>query len=261
MQHDEATKAFMHEVAGVPAPAGPADAPRPVEKQLEKVIRTARGIGRNPRRFVARKLVAAMLPVDADAATKVAADEDDVDALRLYQLLNSRYNRDWWDWEPETLWHSLETDMGEPPSAPMRECVMALQVVVNTNAPFEHWHIFENTGHAFFGDRVDFGMLQPLELSACAHAIRVLQTIRPKQEFDDEVWAYIAAVAKSSGVVYLPPGLFGGSGRPQDTLDGLNNDLELKQRVAQRWPKPPTDEDDLTLQIQLLRLKEIQDDA
>jgi len=246
---DQDTKNFMDAVA---------DGPRPPEKQLEVALRTARSISKNPKKYVVRKLVSAALVGD-EGSEKIAAAVAAVDVVAIFHTMTERYGRDWHDWEPETLWSTLKDLRGEESSRGLKEILMALQVVVSTNAPFEHWHIFENVANAFAGNPVDFGILQPIELTDAARTVRILLELRPKMIFDDEVWGYIAAIAKKSGVVYLPKDLFAGSTKPQEILDDLNNDLELGQQVRGRWPSPPRSDDDLGLKVQLLRLKEISD--
>lgn len=262
---DSSTRDFMDAVAGKPTAAGVThstdDTPKPAEKQVETVLRTARSVLRNPQKYVARKIVATAL-VGNEGSEKIASAANDANAVGLFHALTDRYGRDWHDWEPETLWHAL-TDLlgsGEPPRN-VKDMVLALQVAVNTNAPFEHWHVFENVANAFAGNPVDFGVLQPIELTDAARAIRILLELRPKMIFDDEVWGYIAALAKQSGVVCLPAQLFGGSTTPQATLDTLNNDIELRAQVQKRWPGSPKADDTLALKIQLLRLKEIDEAA
>jgi hypothetical protein len=199
----------------------------------------------------------------ARAATKILAEEvfqkqAGLPPLKIYLMLNDHYGREWWDWEPETLWHHLQEDHATEATPEIKNIVMALQTVLKTNYPFEMWHVFEKVNHAFNLNMVDFATLQPAELDEAAWTISLLQRIRPKTEFEDDIWGYIAAVAKESGVVYLPPQLYGGSKRPQELLDGLNNDLELAALVRQAGLRDPQTGDSTALKVQLLRLKEIQ---
>lgn len=182
---------------------------------------------------------------------KVAAKKS---AMSIYSLMNDKFGREWHDWEPETLW----TSIGNVPEY-QKNIIMVLQVLVKTNQIHEHWHLFENAVHALNGNQVDFGMLQPCELTHIYKAIKIIKIIRPKEDFSPEIFSYIAAVAKSSGVVFLPRKMFGPMS--QKFLDDLNNDLELKIHVENRWPNPPEEKDSLALKVQILRLKEIQDYA
>ena len=177
------------------------------------------------------------------------------DPLIQYRMLNDKYGREWHDWEPETLWQSMKEEMGALTGPDERNIVLALQVLVKTNQAHEHWHIFEKMGHAFNYNHVDFAILQPLELDEIARTLKIIKKIRPKEKIDPEICGYIASVAKSSGVVYLPRDLF--EAGCQGALDDLNNDLDLKIQVQDRWPSPAKEVDSFALKIQILRLQEI----
>lgn len=175
--------------------------------------------------------------------------------LFIYSMLNDKYGREWHDWEPETLWQSMREDLGTDPSEDLRNTVLALQVILNTNQAHEHWHIFEKIGHAFNHNPVDFAIVQPLELDEIAKTLKIVRKVRPKEKFDPEICGYIASVAKSSGVVFLPRDLF--TAGCQGMLNDLNNDMPLQEEVQRRWPSSTKDQDPLPLKIQLLRLQEI----
>lgn len=179
------------------------------------------------------------------------------DPLEIFAVMNKSFGRDWFDWEPETIWKTIGGNTELEPK--IRNIILCLQVLVKTNQVHEQWHIFENAVHAFNGNHVDFSTLQPCELNEIAKAIKIIRKVRPTEDFDSEVYIYIATVAKTSGVVYLPEDLFGRES--QDHLDNLVNDLELKKEVQNRWPNGPKSDDSLALKIQLLRLKEILDYA
>lgn len=191
-----------------------------------------------------------------------------VSVLGIYKQMNELYKRDWWDWEPETIWASLVDDGYDDITEELKNAVLALQTILNTNQAHENWHIFENVGQAFNFNTVSFSIIQPLELDEISLTLKILNTIRPKQIFESEIDGYVAACAKSSGVVYLPSDLFpteiekpGDTKTAQNFLDELNNDLELKDAVAKRWAidQVPRKNDPLPLKVQLLRLKEIEE--
>lgn len=189
------------------------------------------------------------------ATRELLEKEAGISVLSIYSILNQDYGNDWHEWEPETIWQTLETDHGISPSSEVKNIIQALQVVCKTNFPFEDWNIFENVGHAFNGNDVNFSVIQPLEMDEIAKTIKVLSAIRPKQEYEPEVCGYIAACAKSAGMVWLAPELFGEG--CQSFLDEMNNDIELKEKVKSVWPaKSSTDE---MLSVQLGRLHEVKE--
>lgn len=173
--------------------------------------------------------------------------------LAVYKELNNRFGRGWWEWEPETLWHSLGSPSGE-----LKGIVMALQTATRTNFPFELWHVFEKCGQAFNLNPVDFQIVQPLELNEASLTIFILKSIRPEENFEADILGYLAALAHEAGVTYLPPELFGADAQPYltrlvDDSSGVGKDTQAA------WPRTGTADDYPALRIQLARLQEIKD--
>lgn len=184
-----------------------------------------------------------------------------VPVLSLNSELNKKYDRDWWDWEPETLWQMLPKDFGIEVTDEVKGAIQALQVLYNTHFAHEHWHVFEKIGHAFNDNTVLFGVLQPLEMDEVAWTIHVINTIRPKEVYDPEILAYVAGCAKQAGMVYLPTDLYPKGS--QEVLDELNNDLILKADVKSNYSRIELFSDnkfqETPLGIQLERLKEVKE--
>lgn len=243
---DTATLAFLDKLAEEDSKSAPHHSvSKDVALAAKKVVR----IAQHPTTNIPRALIG--------FATKELIKEGSITPLGLYDVLNTNYEKDWWDWEPETIWKTLAVEQGIETTPEIRDLILALQLSVNTNQPFEHWHIFEKVGNALNGNEVDFRLLQPLELDDASAAIQILKKIRPATGFDDEILAYVAAVAKASGIVFLPQELF--TAECQAYLDALNNDLELRDQVSKRWPAREKKEDSPALKIQLMQLHEIKE--
>lgn len=245
---DSATEAFIAKVADLPADHGQKHPDRPVKDALglaKKVINAAH----DPKKVVSRAIIG--------LTAKELLKEGSVPVLRLFGLLNDNYGTEWHDWEPETIWDTLSREQGITLDRELKDMVLALQLTVNTNGPFEHWHVFEKVGHAFNENIVDFQILQPLELDEAALTLSVLGKIRKAIDVEDEVCGYIAAVAKESGVVYLPLELF--PERCQQRLDSLYNNEPLRDSVKKLWHKKPKSTDNLeeVLSLQLGILEDI----
>lgn len=240
-RYDKTTLDFIEKVAGAEASEQPKDSRA---KSALKAARLAVKVHQAPVE-TATKSFLRMAAADFLKTAKTPP-------LKFYEQLNEKFKRAWWDWEPETLWHSLEDGGLAKPSDEVKNLVMALQICVTTDAPFEHWHIFEKVAHAFSQNRVDFGVVQPLELTEAAAAVRVLAAIRPKREFTSEVCGYIASVAKSSGVVYLPPELF--PALAQSELEKTSYASNLAKLVAECWQKKSNPSDEVVgHQIEMLK--------
>ena len=173
-----------------------------------------------------------------------------VKPLAIYDMLNHHYGMDWHDWEPETLWRTLDLEHAIEPSEQVKNLAQSLQVICRTDFAFEDYSVFENVGQALNLNPVMFGMNQPLEPDEIALTHVVLTKIRPQEEYEDDVLGYIAACCKLAGMVYLPDDLF-----PvgcQEFLDKIGNNLELKTKVITR----SSGED---VAIQLERIGEIRE--
>ena len=179
-RYDEHTKDFMAKMG--------AELPKPKEPETD-IADTARSglatlkglvVSKNPATVAARLGTAAL----AGKAFEQPKEEKlaGMGPLKIYAYLNDKYSREWHDWEPETIWQTLDMDEGISISSELKNTVMALQVLVNTNQAHEHWHIFENVVHSFNNNAVDFAVLQPAELDEIAFALKVIKAIRPKEE-------------------------------------------------------------------------------
>lgn len=235
-RYDDDTQSFMDQTVR---------STRSVAKQLAK--------GKSLKEALVRQAIA--IPTFAALEKQGQAS---MTVMQVFKLLNEHYNFDWWEWAPETIWQTLKQDHDIEASESVKNIIQALQVIVKTNQAFEHWHVFEKIGQAFSSNPVNFGHMQPLELDEISFAIKVLNTIRPKTEYDEEIKAYIGACAKKSGVVYLPDELF--MHGCQLHLDQLGNNDELRDLVIASLNKPYI-KDETALSIQLQRLDEIRNYA
>jgi hypothetical protein len=249
-RYDKDTADFMEKVADQSffnLPKKKEERKDAIEDITRRSMMVAKGIAGGPQSAI-RAL--------SSAATGTALDKmASMSPESVYSYLNDKYGRKWWDWEPETIWTTLKKDEGLAASEEIKNMIQALQVVLNTNYAHEMWNVFENVGQAFNNNIVSFGMIQPLELTEAALTLRVLRAIRPKQEFEADICAYIAASAKESGVVYLPKDLF--LEGCQETLDELNNDIELRNEVADLWSGKRARSASPEADVQLVRLDEI----
>jgi hypothetical protein len=193
--------------------------------------------GRNILRVVENPKKALPRLVQKQLLESVINKEAGLTPLKLLGYLNDHHALAWWDWEPETLWQTLAVEHGIEATDDVKNMVMALQNVVTTNAAFEHWHIFEKVGHAFFRNPLDFHVVQPMEPDQAAGALKILHTIRPQEEFSPEIWTYVSSCCHSAGLVYLPPELFG---HAQAELARAQKDWSgVGREVAGAWPRPP----------------------
>lgn len=237
---DKATEDFMEKLASE-------QDQKPDKPDLSK-LRTLKSVVKSiqdPHKAIGKALVS--------GATMKALFEKDakVKVLGVYGILNENFGRQWWNWEPETVWQTLKKEHGFDPDEDLRNLVSALQLTVTTNQPFENWHVFEKVGQAFNQNPVDFGVVQPLEPQEVALTLKILRAMRPKMKFDSEICGYLAAVAKNAGIVYLPKEIF--TAGCQDFLDRMGNDTALAAALAKG-----EDTEGVDYLIQKARLKEVE---
>jgi len=213
---------------------------------IRRVVRAAE----NPERAIGKALV-------SGAVNAMLEKTSSTSVLGVFRLLNASYGTSWWGWEPETLWKTLEEDHSFKESEEAKNLIMALQVVVSNNAPFEDWYAFEKIGHAFCQNPVSFGILQPLNIDEAGVSMALLRLLRPKEEFDDEILSYVASRAKESGIVFLPKEIFGE--KTQGFLERLGNPRELSQAVENLWKKGERKSQAPEIAYQLSVLFEIKD--
>jgi len=259
--YDKLTMDFMEKVSEGGISVAPIVPPKPDDEIIEDRARRGLSSIRALKEHGITGLISkAIFPTIAE---KLFQKTGSVSVLSTFNYLNSKYDVDWWEWEPETVWAMLKQDEGIEASSEVKNLVLALQVVMKTNAAHENWHIFENVCQAFNGNSVDFSTLQPAELTDIALTIKVLNNIRPKQEFDDEVMIYIAASARNSGVVYLPSQLYEGDGSYQKHLEGMDanpdGNKNLVKAVAEAWGSGNLKSGNEMVDMQLAKLNEIKE--
>lgn len=247
-RYDEHTEKFMRDTVGAPKEEKKEDkGPR----LTTKPIRVARAVLKgteDPHGMLGKFLVS--------EAAKSLAKLAELKILQLYGFMNDHYGREWWDWEPETLWQTLREDhFSEGTPEEIRSAIQALQLTVKTMFPFELWHIFEKVGHAFNLNPVNFTIVQALEPDEAALTMGILRRIQPKTPFEPEVLIYVATCAKIAGMVFLPDEMFPGV---QKFLDEITFEHDLRDTVKGLWGRA-AGRLNVAEKIQLERLHEVQE--
>ena len=248
--YDDATKDFMSSVAH----------DKPQEKNIPKLVaKQALGVARDlakPKHQREAALAKRVVSLATRTTLNNMEKEAGVSALGVYNTMNDYYAMDWHDWEPETLWQTLLMERGIEPTEQVKNLVQALQVICKTNFPFEDFSTFENVAHAINLNPVHFDTMQPLEPKEIALTIKVLQAIRPKEEFEDDVLGYIAACCLEDGLVVLPPDIF--PKECQSFLDKMSAHVEPD--LVQEVLTPLKDYDpESMVGVQIERIKEVRE--
>ena len=242
---DEHTKDFMRRVMGEDSEGEPNVSLKPL-----RILKNMTDIASNPKRNLGRFLV-------RQTTRELMEKDGSLNVLGVYKYMNDNHARGWWDWEPETIWATLEdSHLSDGTPDEIKNMVMALQTVLNTFAPFEHWHIFEKVSQAFNQNHVDFSTLQPAGPQEAAMTMAVLAKIRPGTEYDPEVLIYVATCANVAGMVFLPEELFPGV---QKYLDDMTFEHQIRDVTKKVWEGDKAAVRDHAIDIQIGRLQEVRD--
>lgn len=153
--------------------------------------------------------------------------------LQIFDILNMRYQEEWVEWEPETLWWALRRDFG-PVGEVSRNKIMALRLAASTDAPWLDWDTFENCTLAWNDVIPLFGAYQPVTPAQAAFGVQVLRAIRGDEEFSWEVKVYIAATLEEHGFVYAPEVFYDGA---QEVIDRKLWLHGFKSELTSAWER------------------------
>jgi hypothetical protein len=152
--------------------------------------------------------------------------------VELDQMLIEKYGIEWLEWEPETLWTTIQMDFATEISRSSREKINAAKLLHLSDSFWKSWDVFEKVVIAFNGLTPLFDRVQEISLGQMLHGVLQATVIR-KEEFQGEVLSYIAARCKEDGLIWLPAPL----DVVQETLDSLNPPeiVPLKDEIQERW--------------------------
>jgi hypothetical protein len=142
---------------------------------------------------------------------------------------------DFHDWEPETLWLTLEREGMEVPMCNRDKLQAGIALLF---VPAFYWDgiVFEKTAIAFDCYESNPDALEEASSAQLAWAVKEAEWILTQHEgvphpFAHEPKAYSALVMHREGLVLAPKQL----AFAQEALDRLNNASSLRTRVEARW--------------------------
>ena len=160
--------------------------------------------------------------------------------LELFSAATEEFGKDWFTWEPETLWSELEEDLVEQ----SKNKLQAIQVVLSNNLFWKDWTTFEKICLAFNNGTPRFDAIEDVSPAQMAYAIRIAYELRRHAQlpgkmpvFSEEVLDYIAIRSYLDGIVYLP--------KPLDVAQARLNDitgLKLLAEAIEKTSKDPNAE-------------------
>ena len=138
-----------------------------------------------------------------DASGDIRFNNYETHASYLADILSDRYNTEWLEWEPETLWQTIKQDFYTDIHPINREKINAAKTVLLVDDFWMEWNVFEKVTKAINNQIPSFVMLEgcaPEEMSWCiedSSRIRI-------NSFNDEVSLYVRANCLNAGYTLFP---------------------------------------------------------
>lgn len=156
-----------------------------------------------------------------EVSRKFLKDPEERCATALYMCVRSLYGSEISDWEPETLWVTLDRDGFDLPEEARNklQCVLALH-----KNPAFYWDniVFQWTVQALNDELYEADSIQechPAHMAWAVYEAGVIRALDPDDksipEIDEDVQQYIALCLKRAGYVY-----------PPDSLKSVDDNLE-----------------------------------
>jgi hypothetical protein len=146
-------------------------------------------------------------------------------------------NKDWVDYEPETLWREIAATVSKIPGKDpdldqnTKDMIMAVKLCFGSHAPYKEWEVFENVVAALNNEIPLIGELQEVFTAEVVFAVKCMSRISATP-WSDEVKTYIAAVAHKDGLILMPSEILFAQGN----LNGISHASDdKKRRVAKEW--------------------------
>jgi len=182
--------------------------------------------------------------------------------LKLKEVLDKQYGEEWVGWMPETLDRTIFLDFNTVMNQAVREKILAMKMCLNINYAWHEWSVFQKVVLALNGISPNIEMVEDPSLSQVIKTIPVMQSLRPGEQFDDNVKKYIAVLCKSEHLIIPPPqledlcGEFVGRLTQPENLQHVN---AIKARLLKLIDKRDSDtlEEDSVVDIQAKRLYRI----
>lgn len=172
--------------------------------------------------------------------------------IEALNFLNSRFGYDWISCEePESISICLDTntDISD-------DTIEAIKTCIVSDLPWADPFVFENVVDGLNGNPIipETLTLPPLE-EICV-AVTVMNIIKPKIEYSNDVKKYICSCAMTDGLVWLPEVLLFAAGFMADCGTGLQ--FKVKKSIeASGWPQYDYGYGDGPVDVQLQKIAAI----
>ena len=119
--------------------------------------------------------------------------------------LLARYDTDWFESEPATLWKEIKEDF-HVPSISDHACakIQAVRTLHINEWFWDKWEVFCWITQALNNNIPDFQVIQKPTIPQLMNAVDMATMVRTGEEFDQEVQSWVAASVGEEGVYYAP---------------------------------------------------------
>lgn len=130
----------------------------------------------------------------------------DAHPIVLDLALLRAFQTQWLEWEPETLWTSIQAMFGTNVSEHNKAKIQALKTLHVVSSPWQSWQVFEKIIQSLNNNVPRFDVMQLPSLEQLFAGIDMMDTLR-QGDFSDEVKNYMAAAVLNEDVFFVPPPL------------------------------------------------------
>ena len=119
--------------------------------------------------------------------------------------LLAKYDTDWFEWEPVTLWKEIKEDF-HVPSISDHACakIQAVRTLHINEWFWDKWEVFCWITQALNNNIPDFQVIQKPSIPQILNAVDIATMVRTGEEFIQEIQSWVAASVVAEGVFYAP---------------------------------------------------------
>jgi hypothetical protein len=120
-------------------------------------------------------------------------------------VLLKKYNADWFEWQPETLWKEIKEDFRVPSiSDHAKAKIQAVRTLHIGEMYWKNWETFCWITQALNNNIPDWHILQKPSLAQLMSSVDIAEMVRKGEVFALEVCSFVAASMLDEGVLYAP---------------------------------------------------------
>ena len=167
----------------------------------------------------------------------------DTHPVTLDLVLLDKYQTDWLEWEPETLWKEILEDFRAPSiNDHIKTKIQAVRTLHINEWFWTKWEVFCWVTQALNNNLPDFEVIQKPTIAQLFAAVDMAKVVRDDEEYTAETQMWVAGSVVEAGVLYAPEPIAFCQDEVVQLLEVQNKDaLELIPKVKARWEHVSSD--------------------